>query len=193
MGTVRHIGLVVALALVVASCGSSDGSYETSSTTSTTVAATTTSTTRATTTSSTTTTPTTTSGPSLPATAYIATAQVQLKALGYFDGDVDGIPGPITVDAVTAFQKDAGIGVDGEVGPETEAALAEAVQNDPTFVEEVIQEGLMELGLYPGPADGDYGKGTRRGVERLQGDCELEPDGFFTIFTHICLEAALRA
>ncbi len=47
--------------------------------------------------------------------------------LPFYLGDLDGIFGPITSDAVIRFQKYAGIKVDGIVGPETRAALNKAV------------------------------------------------------------------
>lgn len=56
--------------------------------------------------------------------------QVQnlLQYLGYYEGIVDGIYGPITRDAVYAFQTAYGtIGVDGIAGPEVEKALKDAV------------------------------------------------------------------
>jgi peptidoglycan hydrolase-like protein with peptidoglycan-binding domain len=186
---------IAALALVVAAC-SSEGDGEAATTTSTTTTAPSAITTVPATTSTsagagaTTTTvapaetTTTASGPV--ATATTAVVQEQLTALGYFDGDADGVPGPVTVTAIETFQTDAEITVDGEYGPETAAALAVAVQENPEFVTEV-QEDLMEIGLYPGPADGDYGKGTVAAVERLQAECELEVDGMFTVRTQLCL------
>ncbi len=41
---------------------------------------------------------------------------------------VDGIPGPDTRKAIMAFQKDAGITVDGKWGPQTAAAMAQALK-----------------------------------------------------------------
>ena len=113
--------------------------------------------------------------------------QQELAALGYFEGVPDGLLGPMTVEAITAFQTDAGITADGAYGPETYEALADAMEDDPDIVE-AIQEDLMELKLYPGPADGDYGSGTLRAVEALQTKCEIEVDGRFTPYTHVCLE-----
>ena len=47
--------------------------------------------------------------------------------LPFFQGELDGIYGPITNDAVLRFQKYAGIKVDGTVGPETRAAINKAI------------------------------------------------------------------
>lgn len=62
--------------------------------------------------------------------------QVQnlLQYLGYYEGNVDGIYGPKTRDATGEFQTAyASIGFDGIPGPETEAALLDAVATGKYF------------------------------------------------------------
>lgn len=51
--------------------------------------------------------------------------QIQEKLLdwGYYSGEVDGVFGSKTEEAVEYFQKKNGLAVDGKVGPETLAAL----------------------------------------------------------------------
>lgn len=49
--------------------------------------------------------------------------QQKLKDLGYYKGNIDGIYGTLTRQAVTNFQRDYGLSVDGIVGPETLNAL----------------------------------------------------------------------
>lgn len=50
--------------------------------------------------------------------------QIKLRALGHYDGDVDGLFGPITHRAVIAFQEDyEWLTIDGIVGPQTSGAL----------------------------------------------------------------------
>ena len=49
--------------------------------------------------------------------------QEKLKALGYYEGEVDGQFGPGTRDAVIAFQKKNGLDADGLAGEETQQAL----------------------------------------------------------------------
>ena len=56
--------------------------------------------------------------------ADVKELQEKLKDLGYDPGPIDGIYGPLTVDAVERFQRSARIGVDGVVGPETRHALS---------------------------------------------------------------------
>lgn len=53
--------------------------------------------------------------------------QAQLKTLGYYSGDVDGIVGDLTDGAVRNFQRDHELKVDGVVGPATRAALIRAL------------------------------------------------------------------
>lgn len=175
---------VVALAVILASCGgSSDDTTTTSSTVLTTtssVAATTSSTAAATTTT------TATTVPGQPATSTTAVVQLDLTALGYFDGNIDGIAGEETRSAIAKFQSDVGIEADGEFGPQTDAAMYPLLQKDVDYVEG-LQEDLTELELYTGPIDGDYGKGTQAAVESLQALCELEETGEIEIATRVCL------
>ena len=49
--------------------------------------------------------------------------QTKLKQWGYYFGNVDGIYGTQTQDAVIKFQKKNGLRVDGIAGPETLAAI----------------------------------------------------------------------
>ncbi|MGB9357505.1 MAG: peptidoglycan-binding domain-containing protein [Acidimicrobiia bacterium] len=189
MNVRRRMAVAAAFALILAACGSS--SDETTTTTSTTFPTETTVTTSTTLPAETTTSSTTTTSPYGGATLLTQVIQQELTALGYFEGAADGILGPMTVEAITAFQTDAGITADGAYGPETYEALADALEADPAIVE-VIQEDLMELNLYPGPKDGDYGSGTAKAVEELQEDCGIDVDGRFTPYTHVCLEQALN-
>lgn len=188
MNVRRGLAAIAALALVLGACGS--GSEDTTTTTSTTFPTQTTSTTSTTVAPSTTSSTTTTTSPYGGATLLTQVIQQELTALGYFEGAADGILGPMTVEAITAFQTDAGITADGAYGPETYGALADALEADTAFIE-AVQEDLMELELYPGPKDGDYGSGTVKAVEDLQEDCGIDVDGRFTPYTHVCLEQAL--
>lgn len=54
--------------------------------------------------------------------------QQQLKDLGYYTGDVDGIRGKLTKGAVENFQRAYGLKVDGKVGPATRATLQRALE-----------------------------------------------------------------
>jgi len=55
--------------------------------------------------------------------AAVVSLQNQLRRIGYFDGPVTGFFGRLTEAAVTKFQQDKGLAVDGQFGRHTEAAL----------------------------------------------------------------------
>ena len=66
---------------------------------------------------------------------HVETLQGRLKKLGFNPGPVDGAFGPMTENAVRDFQRDAGLPVNGNVGPKTWAALEkgkEVLQNPDT-------------------------------------------------------------
>jgi peptidoglycan hydrolase-like protein with peptidoglycan-binding domain len=112
--------------------------------------------------------------------------QLDLTALGFFSGTIDGISGTETRAAIAKFQADAGLDADGDFGPKTDAALIPQLQSNIEYVTEV-QEVLVELKYYGGPVDGDYGDGTQKGVRLLQRSCELEETGTLDIKTRLCL------
>ncbi len=56
-------------------------------------------------------------------TAENKTVQTKLKRWGYYKGNIDGIYGSKTKEAVKYFQRKNGLTVDGIVGPKTAAAL----------------------------------------------------------------------
>ncbi len=181
MKNVRLGMMLGVFTLVVAACGG--GAEETTTTT-----APPTSTTSSTTTIATTTIPssTTTTAPALGATSTMIVVQQDLTALGYFTGTIDGIAGAETTAAIAKFQADQGLNADGQFGPNTDAAMVPLLQADEDYVKDV-QETLIELDFYSGPVDGDYGKGTQKAVELLQGSCELEETGELDISTRLCL------
>ena len=61
--------------------------------------------------------------------------QQLLLDLGIYDGNIDGIQGPKTTNAVKAFQKMNGLIVDGLVGPKTSAEFEEQLRSNPDRVE----------------------------------------------------------
>jgi peptidoglycan hydrolase-like protein with peptidoglycan-binding domain len=182
----RKTLLVVATMVVAAGCGGSDA---TETTTTSTVVFTTTSAANTTSTTTTIAETTTSAAPAQSATATTYRVQLDLKALGLFDGQVDGIAGEETQNALKAFQTQQGIPADGEFGPQTDALLTPLLMADQAYVEE-LQETLTEIGVYTGPIDGDYGKGTEAAVSKAQASCELEETGVIDIATRICIDEA---
>ena len=53
----------------------------------------------------------------------IATAQAELANMGYYNGDIDGVPGPMTRQAIADYQADNGLPVDGRLNPPTQDSL----------------------------------------------------------------------
>ena len=71
----------------------------------------------------------------------VLTIQKQLKALGYYKGELDGKFGEQTLAAVMKFQEKNRLAMDGEVGPMTKAALNERYEE---IDDKVV--GVLELG-----------------------------------------------
>jgi peptidoglycan LD-endopeptidase CwlK len=69
----------------------------------------------------------------------VRAVQVLLRNAGHDAGEPDGIYGPATRDAVTAFQRAGGLRVDGVVGPVTRAQILAAGSSPP-----LIENGLTD-------------------------------------------------
>lgn len=188
MMNVRLGILLGAVTLVAAACGGS--ADDTTTTTAEVVVTPPPTTTVATIATTTTATTSTTTVAGLAATSTMLVVQGDLTVLGYFTGTIDGIAGEETRSAIAKFQTDAGIEADGEFGPLTDAAMVKDLQADDVYVK-LVQKNLTELDFYTGPLDGDYGKGTRAAVEKLQASCDLEETGELDISTRLCLAGLL--
>src|SRR5690242_11153234 len=113
--------------------------------------------------------------------------QRRLRVLGYAAGPVDGRYGPLTEGAVSRFQADHRLRIDGEVGPVTSAHLRRAttvVRYGTGYARpggsrrvRAIQLRLRTLGYETGPVDGRFGPRTRQAVVRFQATHALAADG----------------
>ncbi len=123
--------------------------------------------------------------------------QSELTEMDFYDGVVDGLPGPRTRDAIMAYQKANGLAVNGEPteelldklrfnrriaevaqtpAPTTTSAIAppkESVNKDV----QLVQSGLAELGYSPGPVDGVLGEQTRQAIRKFEQDRQLVETG----------------
>jgi N-acetylmuramoyl-L-alanine amidase len=133
--------------------------------------------------------------------------QCRLAALGdaFPDLRVDGVFGPVTLEAVRRFQRDHGQAADGIVGPETWRALVEAayrlgdrllwhsrVKLRGDDVQE-LQHRLNQLGFDAGSEDGIFGPLVQAAVEEFQRNVGLEVDGIVGPDTVAILRGLERA
>lgn len=147
----------------------------------------------------------------------VVTLQKKLRRLGY-SVSTDGIFGPNVLRNVKAFQKKAGLAVDGIVGPNTWAALDRAASGsdpDPKPTEPkpaepkptsrpmlrsgsrgshvtYLQQTLSRNGFWVGSIDGAYGHLTSQAVMALQKTYGLARDGICGPNTWRAVEQASR-
>lgn len=115
--------------------------------------------------------------------------QQQLKALGFFQGKIDGDFGSQTETAVKRFQAKRGLYQDGVVGPGTYKYLFEnaskATNESTTSNSDIkqamsikdIQTALKKLGYYTGAVDGVSGPNTQNAIKKFQRAEKLTADG----------------
>jgi peptidoglycan hydrolase-like protein with peptidoglycan-binding domain len=129
--------------------------------------------------------------------------QVALRARGYDPGPIDGVAGPATVRAVRAFQRHAGLKVDGLAGPGTRVKLGRLGR--PLFGARLLARGrigwdvsvlqflLSRRGHAPPHLNGNFGRGTERAVRRFQRGFGLAADGLVGPRTQRALLSGRRA
>jgi peptidoglycan hydrolase-like protein with peptidoglycan-binding domain len=108
---------------------------------------------------------------------FVRHLQEELDTLGYHAGDVDGVWGPTTQDALSAFQADNSLEETGQYDAETATALAQAAGDADALTVESLQQKLLELGHYEGLVDGDYGPSTEAAVSSFQASEGLDVTG----------------
>jgi peptidoglycan hydrolase-like protein with peptidoglycan-binding domain len=111
---------------------------------------------------------------------------VMMKTLGF--DQIDGVFGPVTKNAVIAFQEGEGLVADGTIDDETWRRMP-ADPNTPVLrrgssggAVRGLQKGLLKFGSAgsstdPGPADGDFGPRTEAAVKAYQAQHALAKDG----------------
>ena len=124
----------------------------------------------------------------------IGNLQILLKERGFYLGEVDGIQGQSTTNAIIKAQQAYGLVEDGLVGPSTIRALLAAgsdvgIVNLPALVQRRspnpqeltnLQNLLRERGFYEGANSGVYDIRTRDSILKAQRAYKLNADGEFT-------------
>ena len=115
---------------------------------------------------------------------YTRALQSALTTAGYHEGEIDGVYGPATVEAVERLQADAGLPVTGLVDRATAEALDEAVTaagGDAAAAEvahtAALQTVLTVTGHWTGPIDGEWTDALTAALQAFQTDLGVEPTG----------------
>lgn len=115
---------------------------------------------------------------------YTRALQSALTTAGFHEGEIDGVYGPATVEAVERLQADAGLPVTGLVDRATAEALDEAVTaagGDAAAAEvahtAALQTVLTVTGHWTGPIDGEWTDALTAALQAFQTDLGVEPTG----------------
>ena len=125
----------------------------------------------------------------------VSKVQTELKALGYYYGQITGNAGPKTVAAIKSFQGKNGLTADGIAGPQTIAKIDAAYEakggsssgsgssasglklNSKGTDVRNLQQDLTTLGYYWAEITGNFGERTEAAVKRFQEENGLTADG----------------
>ena len=129
---------------------------------------------------------------------YTTALQKSLNAAGYFSGEVDGVYGPSTTDAVKALQKAHDLPVTGTVDKATDAALQAdlekkggATAQEKTADAAAVQQTLKLAGFWDGPVDGNWTPELTAAVKSFQTELGVKPTGAVDAATVAALERSI--
>jgi predicted lipoprotein with Yx(FWY)xxD motif len=131
-------------------------------------------------------------------TAYTATLQTELQQVGYYEGAIDGIYGPATVEAVKRLQADSDLPETGFVDRATagvlddllaELELQTAAAN--LTHSAAVQTVLTLTGFWQGPIDGVWTDELTAALQEFQTALGVEPTGVVDAATLAAFEQAL--
>ncbi|MGX5772936.1 peptidoglycan-binding domain-containing protein [Microbacterium trichothecenolyticum] len=130
--------------------------------------------------------------------AYTSALQQELVAAGYYTDDVDGVYGPLTVQAVEDLQEAAGLPVTGTVDKATAEALQTtltelggAAAQESVATTAAIQQTLKLVGFWDGPVDGVWTPELTSAVQAFQTELGVEPTGTVDAATIAAFEQAI--
>jgi len=131
---------------------------------------------------------------------YTTNLQTALAAAGYYQGEIDGVYGPSTVDAVKALQTAAGLPVTGLVDKATMAALDAAVtqKGGAIAVQSVtataaVQTTLKLAGFWPGAIDGKWTDELTTALMAFQTSIGVPASGVLDIATLAAVQQKTQA
>ena len=131
-------------------------------------------------------------------TAYTTTLQTELQLVGYYDGAIDGIYGPATVEGVKQLQADSGLPETGFVDMATTVALDEllAALDLQTAAADLthtaaVQTVLTLTGFWQGPVDGVWTDELTAALQEFQTALGVEPTGVVDTATLAAFQQAL--
>ena len=129
---------------------------------------------------------------------YTTALQKSLRDAGYYDGEVDGVYGPGTVEAVEALQKAHGLPTTGTVDKATAAALqSDLVAKGGVIAQEAVastaavQQTLTLAGFWDGPVDGEWTPELTEALKEFQTELGVEATGTVDAATVKALEKAI--
>lgn len=132
--------------------------------------------------------------------SYTSALQKSLADAGYFQGTVDGVYGPTTVDAVKALQKAHGLPVTGTVDKATDAALQADLQakggvaaQEAVASTAAVQQTLKLAGYWTGPVDGKWTPALTEALKSFQTALGVPATGVVDPATIAALEHAIAA
>ncbi len=124
---------------------------------------------------------------------YVSALQTDLRTLGYYNGDIDGVFGPLTVEAIEQFQTANGLPVTGLVDPATQAAMQLALGQRESAQVAGLQAIMIATGHYDGEVDGIWSPQVEAALIALQRDLGVPATGQIDVATLRALEDALAA
>lgn len=133
-------------------------------------------------------------------TDYTAGLQAALQATGYYSSDIDGVYGPLTVEAVEQLQTDHGLPVTGFVDRATAAALeaaedeiSAAVATEMVVQTSAVQSTLKLAGYWTGPVDGQWTEELTDALIVFQTDLGVPATGAVDAATLSAVQDAIAA
>lgn len=114
--------------------------------------------------------------------------QAALKSLGYYSGDVDGIVGPMTRNAISAYQVAKGVIATGQPTNKLLQDIRQSAQQEsqnrgsaPLADDQQtilsLQRVLADLGYGPGPVNGELSGTTEDAIRRFEADRGMPQTG----------------